>query len=135
MASPKSTTKTSAKRAVAKPAVPAKAPKSVVAAKAKTVVKEKPPVKAGVATKPTTKKLVADKAVAKAAAETSARKSVSVAAKQPKAVSGEQRRYYVEVAAYHIAERRGFAPGNPLDDWVQAEAEIERLLAAGLLGS
>jgi hypothetical protein len=38
------------------------------------------------------------------------------------------------VAAYYIAERRGFVPGNPLEDWVQAEAEIDRLLAEGLLG-
>ncbi len=38
------------------------------------------------------------------------------------------------MAAYHIAERRGFAPGDPLDDWTQAEAEIDRLLAEGLLG-
>jgi hypothetical protein len=46
-------------------------------------------------------------------------------------VAAEQRRHYVEVAAYHIAERRGFAPGDPLEDWVQAEAEIDRLLAEG----
>jgi len=31
-------------------------------------------------------------------------------------------------------ERRGFAPGNPLEDWVQAEIEIDRLLAEGRLG-
>ncbi|MCF8177452.1 MAG: DUF2934 domain-containing protein [Sulfuritalea sp.] len=54
--------------------------------------------------------------------------------KKPAVVPVDQRKHYVEVAAYHIAERRGFAPGNPLDDWVQAEAEIDRLLAAGLLG-
>jgi hypothetical protein len=46
----------------------------------------------------------------------------------------EQRRHYVEMAAYYIAERRGFAPGDPLEDWVQAEAEIDRLLAEGRLG-
>ena len=38
------------------------------------------------------------------------------------------------MAAYYIAERRGFAPGNPLEDWVQAEAELDRLLAEGRLG-
>jgi hypothetical protein len=27
--------------------------------------------------------------------------------------------------AYEIAERRGFAPGYELDDWLQAEREIE----------
>lgn len=49
-------------------------------------------------------------------------------------VSAAQRRNYIEVAAYYIAERRSFAPGNPLDDWVQAEAEIDRLIAEGSLG-
>ena len=29
-------------------------------------------------------------------------------------------------AAYFIAERRGFAPGNELADWLQAEAELAR---------
>lgn len=50
-------------------------------------------------------------------------------------VSAEQRRNYVEIAAYYIAERRGFAPGDPLQDWIAAEAEIDRLLAGGLLGN
>jgi hypothetical protein len=27
--------------------------------------------------------------------------------------------------AYEIAQRRGFAPGHELDDWLQAEREIE----------
>ena len=29
-------------------------------------------------------------------------------------------------AAYYRAERRGFAPGHELEDWVQAEAELAR---------
>ena len=33
-------------------------------------------------------------------------------------------------AAYYIAERRGFEPGAELDDWLDAESEIDRLLAA-----
>jgi len=33
--------------------------------------------------------------------------------------------------AYFIAERRGFAPENDLDDWLQAEATVkERLRSA-----
>jgi hypothetical protein len=31
----------------------------------------------------------------------------------------------VAVAAYHRAERRGFAPGHELDDWLNAELEVE----------
>ena len=31
----------------------------------------------------------------------------------------------IQVAAYFRAERRGFAPGHELDDWLAAEDEIE----------
>jgi hypothetical protein len=31
----------------------------------------------------------------------------------------------VSQRAYEIAERRGFSPGHELDDWLQAEREIE----------
>ena len=48
-------------------------------------------------------------------------------------VSGEQRRHYVEVAAYFIAQQRGFEPGNDQDDWLAAEAEVDKLLASGRL--
>jgi len=34
-------------------------------------------------------------------------------------------------AAYLRAERRGFAPGNELEDWMAAEAEVDALLKAG----
>jgi hypothetical protein len=73
--------------------------------------------------------------VAKAAPKAAAAKPARSRAKKPGVVSAERRRNYIEVAAYHIAERRGFAPGNPLDDWAQAEAEIDRLIADGLLGA
>ena len=52
-----------------------------------------------------------------------------------RAVATDQRRYYVEVAAYYIAERRGFVGGNPLEDWAAAEAEVERLLTEGVLNA
>lgn len=54
----------------------------------------------------------------------------SAAAAKP-LLSAEQRNNYVEVAAFYIAERRGFAPGNPADDWCAAELEVDRLLASG----
>jgi hypothetical protein len=31
-------------------------------------------------------------------------------------------------AAYYKAEQRGFAGGDPLQDWLDAEAEIDRIL-------
>lgn len=103
------------KRAAAKPkqaTTEIKSPK----AKPKTAVKAVPAVKAAAPKKPATPRAAKPRS------------------KKPVVVPPEQRRYYVEVAAYHIAERRGFTPGDPLEDWVQAEAEIDRLLAAGLLG-
>ena len=47
------------------------------------------------------------------------------------ALSAEQRNHYVEVAAFYIAERRGFVPCDPADDWCAAELEVDRLIATG----
>lgn len=55
-------------------------------------------------------------------------KNVNVAKPQ---VSTEQRLHYIEVAAYYIAQRRGFNGGDPVEDWAAAELEIDRLLAEG----
>ena len=35
-----------------------------------------------------------------------------------------RRRALIAEAAYYRAERRGFAPGHELEDWLQAEAEL-----------
>jgi hypothetical protein len=35
------------------------------------------------------------------------------------------RRHRIQVAAYFLAERRGFAPGHELDDWLAAEDAID----------
>ncbi len=43
----------------------------------------------------------------------------------------DQRHHYVSVAAFYIAERRGFTLGNPAEDWLAAEAEVDRLIASG----
>jgi hypothetical protein len=40
----------------------------------------------------------------------------------------EARRRMIAEAAYYAAEKRGFAPGGDLDDWLAAEREIERQL-------
>jgi Protein of unknown function (DUF2934) len=34
----------------------------------------------------------------------------------------------IEQAAYFRAERRGFAPGHEVDDWLAAEQEVDALL-------
>ncbi len=46
-------------------------------------------------------------------------------------ISNEHRLRYIELAAFYIAERRGFGGGNTLEDWLQAEAEIDQLLRQG----
>lgn len=43
-------------------------------------------------------------------------------------VSEEERRRMIEEAAYFRAQQRGFNGGNPIDDWLAAEREINRLL-------
>lgn len=43
-------------------------------------------------------------------------------------VTAAQRQVMIAEAAYFIAQCRGFAPGHEVDDWLQAEREIERLL-------
>lgn len=37
------------------------------------------------------------------------------------------REQMIAEAAYYHAERRGFAPGNEMSDWLQAEADVEGL--------
>jgi hypothetical protein len=119
------TTKSSAKVTPGKRPAPASTvavAKVKPATKAKLTAKAEPAVKAKATSK------------AKAAPKAAAKKPARPRTKKSSGISPEQRRNYVEVAAYHIAERRGFAPGNPMEDWVQAEAEIDRLLAEGHLG-
>lgn len=43
-------------------------------------------------------------------------------------ISVEERERLVARAAYFRAEKRGFAPGFELQDWVEAEAEVLRLI-------
>jgi hypothetical protein len=122
MATTKKTAASSAKNPSSKPALQTG---KVSAAKVKTVA---PTKKAAV------KKPAVAKTAPKVAEKAADAKPVRSRAKKPTVVPADQRGHYVEMAAYYIAERRGFSQGNPFDDWVQAEAEIDRLLAQGLLG-
>lgn len=107
-------------------------------------------VKATAAAKPTAaakkpaaaaKKSATTVKAAKSGAIAKAAKSATSTAKTTRAKAGggalapDQRRYYIEVAAYYIAERRGFHGGNALEDWAAAEAEVNRLLREGILNS
>ena len=44
-------------------------------------------------------------------------------------ITQEDRWKLIAVAAYHKAERRGFAQGGELQDWVEAEKEIGKLMS------
>ncbi len=46
-------------------------------------------------------------------------------------VTAEARRALIAESAYLRAERRGFAPGYEVEDWLAAEAEVDELLRAG----
>lgn len=96
------------------------------------------PVAAAPAPAVVAEKTVPVPAAAKAAAKKPAAKKVPAAQTQlkpstaPKPVlSSEQRNHYVAVAAFYIAERRGFTLGDPMVDWLAAEAEVDRLIASG----
>jgi len=41
---------------------------------------------------------------------------------------GCPREQLIAEAAYYRAEQRGFAPGNEMSDWLQAEADVESVL-------
>lgn len=47
------------------------------------------------------------------------------------AVGAEERERMIAIEAYYRAERREFVPGHDLEDWCEAEAEIDRWLGRG----
>jgi hypothetical protein len=47
--------------------------------------------------------------------------------------TAQQREQMIAVAAYHRAQRRNFDPGHELEDWLEAEAEVDAQLEAGEL--
>ena len=47
------------------------------------------------------------------------------------AISAEERYKMIAHRAYLRAEQRGFAPGNEVEDWLQAESEVDRMLHRG----
>ena len=46
------------------------------------------------------------------------------------AVDAQERQMLIARAAYFRAEKRGFAPGCELQDWIEAEAEVQRLIGS-----
>jgi cell division protein FtsN len=103
--------------------------KATATAAVKVVPAKKATVKKAVkAAAPVLVKTTPVKAAAKPKA--SAKPKAAPAAKAV-TLSLEQRNHYVQVAAFYIAERRGFAAGDPVADWSAAEQEVDRLIASG----
>ena len=48
-------------------------------------------------------------------------------------IKPDERQHLIQVAAYYIAERRGFHGGSAHEDWLQAEREVDAMVAAGEL--
>jgi Protein of unknown function (DUF2934) len=45
-------------------------------------------------------------------------------------ISPEERWKMIAITAYHKAENRGFEPGGELQDWVEAEQEVDKLVSS-----
>lgn len=52
-------------------------------------------------------------------------------ANPPAPLTADEREMLIARVAYFRAEKRGFAPGAELQDWVEAEAEVLRLIGGG----
>ncbi|MEJ2630518.1 MAG: DUF2934 domain-containing protein [Acidihalobacter sp.] len=85
-----------------------------------------------------TAKPAAKKAAAKPAAKTASKTATTAKSgtkttrsrkKAASPVTAEQRYRMIAEAAYLIAESHGFDSGRTLDDWLQAEAQIDRQLS------
>jgi Protein of unknown function (DUF2934) len=67
---------------------------------------------------------------ARTARKSTTKKSPSATANVDVKIDAEKRHALIAEAAYLRAERRGFAPGHEVEDWVAAEAEIDLALTA-----
>lgn len=67
---------------------------------------------------------------ARAARKSTTKKSRAPGAKADAKIDAEKRHALIAESAYLRAERRGFAPGHEVEDWVAAEAEIDLALTA-----
>lgn len=122
-AAKKATPAAAAPKAQVKPsAVPAKA---APVAPAKAAPATKAPAKASAATG-RSKKTTATAS----AGGTRAMEGKSISLKSLANVSDEERLHMVHEAAYYRAEKRQFAPGHEVEDWAEAEREINELIAS-----
>lgn len=79
--------------------------------------------------KPRAKKAAAAKTTTAKSAATKTTKSTATpktvtSAKNRETITEAQRQQMINEAAYYRAEQRGFSGGNPEQDWLDAEAEV-----------
>lgn len=103
---------------------------------AKNPAKERVTRKTAVSAKKAPAKKVTRKATAKPKQTTAKKvtKKSTITTKPHTAsinITSEERWKMIAVAAYHKAENRGFAPGSELQDWAEAEQEVDELLMSG----
>ena len=61
---------------------------------------------------------------------TQAAAQAAAAERKPGVSEAEKREVMIRLAAYSFYERRGLIAGHELEDWLQAEMEVDRQLAA-----
>lgn len=88
-------------------------------------------VKTATPAKSAPKKTPAKAAVSKPAAKESSPSKAPSTKKRDKQITAEQRYCMIAEAAYYIAEKRGFAPGDAGKDWSKAETQIQAMLDIG----
>lgn len=107
-------------------------------AKSRTTTKKAAPAKSAAKSapaksspaKPAAKKITAAKPIAAKPVAKKASPAKASPAKKNAGISAEQRYRMIAEAAYYIAEKRGFAPGDPSKDWADAEAQIRGMFSA-----
>lgn len=80
-----------------------------------------------------TKAAAPRKAAASDAEATAPRRRSTGKAKLAQPITAEDRLRFIEVAAYYLAEQRGFCGGDAAADWLAAEQQVDSLLLAGRL--
>jgi hypothetical protein len=78
---------------------------------------------------PKGKRASGEGARAKLAKAGNAGEAAAASAEEAPAANADRRLQMISAAAYYRAERRGFAPGGEVDDWLAAEREVDELLA------
>lgn len=126
------TKKTAPKAAAPQPPI-TKAAAAAAAAKVAEAQAPEPAAPAQpAATKATSKKVAAKEAAPAPVARSTSQRSLEekpVSLQHLTNVTPQQRYEMVREAAYYKAEKRNFAAGNDAQDWVDAEREIDELLA------